>query len=202
MAILRTIEAGWVLATESPEANAEAGELVITERLRDGMRRAVESDKFGWKGRLFVLPGTETRSRPDVFRPDGRTDIPIFLIEIALRYGEHDPHAIIECKRIAGNDTRLCREYVVEGIDRFRTKKYAGNHSTGFMVGYLISGDAGNAAAGINCCLGRKRPSSRGAENLRPSELVDDSGAWRSNHPRTDSSPIEVHHAFLLFSIV
>ena len=196
MAILRTIEAGWVLATESPEANAEAGELVTTERLRDGMRRAVESDKFGWKGRLFVLPGTETRSRPDIFRPDGRTDIPIFLIEIALRYGEHDPHAIIECKRIAGDDTRLCREYVVQGIDRFQTGKYAGNHSAGFMVGYLISSDVETAVAAINRYLNRK---SRSAEDLEPSELVDERWACRSLHPRMDSSSVELHHAFLSF---
>ena len=102
----------------------------MTERLRDGMRTALSSGELPWTRTLVVLPGTESRSRPEVLRPDGRTDISILWIEIFLRFGEHDPHAIIECKRIAGADSGLCREYVVEGIDRFRTGKYAANHAT------------------------------------------------------------------------
>ncbi len=192
--ILRTVEAGWKLASQSLDVNADAREVAITERLRDGMRSALNSGEFPWGQTMVVFPGTESRSRPDVLLPDGRTDIPILLIEIRLRFGEHDPHAIIECKRIAGGDSRLCREYVKEGIDRFRNGKYAGNHSTGFMVGYLVAGSAAAAVAGINHYLNSKR---RLDEELKRSNLIDEPWVWRSSHRRSNTPPIEMHHAFL-----
>lgn len=180
---------------KSPDANEGARETAITTQLRDGMIQAVNGAPE-WKGNIVVLPGTVSRSRSGGRQRDGLTDISIFVIGIFVRFGEHDPHAIIECKRVAGNDTYLCREYVVEGIDRFRTGKYAGNHSIGFMVGYLIASDAETAAAGINRYMSRK---SRVVEELRPSKLVNKSWAWRSHHPREGSSSIELHHAFLSF---
>ncbi len=196
-AILRTVEVGWALGSKSPDANTDVGEVEITERLRDGMRQALRLGRMPWGKTMVVLPGTESRSRPDMLVPDGRTDIPILSIEIFRRFGEHDPHAIIECKRVDGNSAYLCREYVTEGIDRFRTGKYSGNHSTGFMVGYLLAGDEQMAATGINSILTRK---SRYNENLKPSGLVVESWAWGSLHPREGTSPIELHHAFLAFT--
>lgn len=195
-AILRTVEVGWKFALRSSDVNAETGEVGITERLRDGMRFALDSGILPWKT-IVVLPGTESRSQPNVVVPDGRTDIPIFWIEIFLRFGGHDPHAIIECKRVAGNNAHLCREYVVEGIDRFRSGKYSGNHSTGFMVGYLLAGNEQMAATRINKVLTGR---SRCRENLKPSDLVHEPWAWGSSHPREEVSPIDLHHAFLSFA--
>lgn len=195
-AILRTVEAGWKFALESPDVSADAGEVAITERLREGMRRALNSGMFRWENQMFVLPGTESRSSPDIPVPDGRTDIPIFVIGTAERFKDHDPHAIIECKRVVGNDRRLCRQYVVAGIDRFQTGKYAGSHSIGFMTGYLIAGDAEFAVGGVNRYLNGK---SRSAENLQPSILIAESWVWRSRHQREGRSRIELHHALLSF---
>ena len=195
-AVLRTVEAGWTLALQSPDVNTGAGEVEITERLRDGMRCALDSGMLPWKT-MIVLPGTESRSRPDVLLPDGRTDISIQWIDIFLQFRAHDPHAIIECKRVAGNNARLCREYVMEGIDRFRIGRYSGNHSIGFMAGYLITGDASAAALRINRYLNSK---SRRAENLRLSNLISESWVWGSCHQRTTNSPIELHHALLAFA--
>ena len=172
----------------------------MTERLRDGMRSALNGGELPWGRTMIVLPGTESRSRPDVLLPDGRTDIPILWIEIFLRSGEHDPHAIIECKRIAGDDRDLCRKYVVNGIDdRFRTGKYARNHAAGFMAGYLIAGDAGAAARGVNRSLNaiRKNYEPRHDENLKPSHLVAEPWAWTSHHPREAAPAVALHHAFL-----
>ena len=166
----------------------------MTERLRDGMRSALNGGELPWGRTMVVLPGTESRSRPDVLRPDGRTDIPILLIRTFLRFGEHDPHAIIECKRIVGDDTHLCREYVVNGIDRFRTGKYARNHSTGFMAGYLIADRISAAVAGINNYLHGKK---RDDEHLTRSNLIDEPWVRESRHPRSDTVPIVMHHAFL-----
>lgn len=114
-AIMQTVEAGWVRAQEWSDVNVDAYEEPITERLRDGMRQALQHEDLPWSCSMVVLPGTESRSGPDVLLPDGRIDIPILIRSF---YG-HDPHAIIECKRVAGNNARLCREYVKEGIDRF-----------------------------------------------------------------------------------
>ena len=198
-AILRTVENSWTLALRSPDVSADAGEVVMTERLRDGMRAVLDSGGLPWGRTMIVLPGAESRSRPEVLLPDGRTDIPILLIEIFVRHQEHDPHAVIECKRIAGGDARLCREYVVNGIDRFRNGKYAANHAIGFMTGYLIAGAADAAAGGVNAYLdsGRRTGGSRRGETLRLSTLVDEPWAWTSRHPRLKTSAVVLHHAFL-----
>lgn len=199
--ILQTLESGWEIASAYPEVHAVAGEVEITERLRDGMRQARNNKGFRLKLeiKMAVLQGAESRSRPEILTPDGRTDIPIFVIEIFAQYGVHDPHAIIECKRIAGNDAKLCRLYVIEGIDRFQTGKYAGNHRVAFMTGYLISGNAVAAVSGINQYLTGK---GRQAEYLEPSDVIKDSYTWKSAHPRTISSPIELHHAFFRLEAV
>ena len=194
--ILHTIEAGWTLALSSQLLNVALHEVEMTELLRDGMREALKSEELGLKGRMVVLSGTETRSQPEVLSPDGLTDIPIFIIKIFLQIHVHDPHAVIECKRISGTDTNLCRNYVVEGIDRFQTGKYAGQHSTGFMVGYLLCGTAKEAADGVNRYLDNK---SRSEENLIGSTLINKSLAWQSMHKRPSSTAIELHHSFLSF---
>lgn len=194
-AILLTLLAGWQQAGTFNDVNAQAGEVLMTERLRDGMRSKLKSKGHPWGKTLVVLPGTESRSGSAVVIPDGRTDIPLMLIEVFLRTQEHDPHAIIECKRIAGSDTHLCREYVVEGIDRFRTGKYGQNHALGFMVGYVLSGAVGEAADGVNAYLTRV---SRKAEHLEPADVCEEMSSWASQHARAaPSSPVRLHHAFL-----
>lgn len=190
-AILTILAAGWRHAVEHGDIDAQAGEVLITERLRDGMREALKRDGYAWARMLWVFPGTESRSK-NVMLPDGRTDIPLGWLEIFIRRGEHDPHAIVECKRIAGSQTDLCREYVVEGIDRFCTGKYAFNHVIGFMVGYLISGTDNEAAAGVNAYLARR---SRNSEELRRPGAIP--STWVSRHARGLPSPaISLHHAF------
>ncbi len=189
-AILLTLIAGWQQVSALPDVNADAGEVLMTERLRDGMRNALKGG--AWK--LIVLPGTESRSKTSVLLPDGRTDIPLMMIEVFLRTQEHDPHAIIECKRIAGSDRHLCREYVVEGVDRFASGKYGENHAFGFMVGYVLSGTPVEAADGVNAYLGRV---SRSTERLSAADTIGDS-TWYSEHGRAKpSAPVGLHHAFL-----
>jgi len=189
--ILLTLAAGWQRACAAEDVNANAGEVLMTERLRDGMRGALRNSP--WK--LIVLPGTESRSKASVVLPDGRTDIPLMLIEVFLRTQEHDPHAVIECKRIAGSDTHLCREYVVEGMDRFVREKYGENHAIGFMVGYVLSGSPSESADGVNAYLRRVSRS----DCLAPSDISD--GTWQSLHARSKPSmPIRLHHAFLGFA--
>lgn len=177
-AILLTLVAGWQRACGFNDVKAQAGEVLMTERLRDGMRSELNSKGHPWGKMLVVLPGTESRSSSAVVTPDGRTDIPLMLIHEFWRTGEHDPHAIIECKRIVGADTHLYREYVVEGVDRFRTGKYGQNHALGFMVGYVLSGMAVEAANGVNAYLtrvSRKDGASRSRGYLRRSAKLGES---------------------------
>ena len=194
VAILQILDEGWKRASAVPEVHAGIGEVEITECLRKGMTTALRERTTKWSKKMSVLPGTESRSSPEMLRPDGRTDLPIFFSDIREEYNEHDPHAIVECKRVAGNRTDLCREYVVEGVDRYATGKYARNHAVGFMVGYLLSGDAGSAAAGVNAHLTRKR---RQSEHLGPCVIADRPWARSSRHPRGAlTGPIALHHAF------
>ena len=193
-AILQILEAGWERVSGAPDVHAGAGEVEITERLRDGMRAALAAKTAGWCRKMTVLQGTESRSSPDVPRPDGRTDLPIFFTDVREEYDEHDPQAIVECKRIAGSRADLCRQYVVAGIDRFADGKYAGNHAAGFLAGYLLSGNAAEAAAGVNRYLTGQE---RGPEHLRRSTLGDTPWARSSRHPRRAlAEPITLHHAF------
>lgn len=190
-AILLTLAAGWQQACVAADVNVDAGEVLMTERLRDGMRNALKNST--WK--LIVLPGTESRSKSTVVLPDGRTDIPLMMIEIFLRTQEHDPHAIIECKRISGSDTHLCREYVIEGIDRFARGKYGENHAVGFMAGYVLSGTAAESADGVNAYLMR---TSRNADSLELADVYNETQIWKSQHVRQKpSTPIQLHHALL-----
>ena len=181
----------------SPNAHPDAGEVQITECLRTGMKEALAETAADWCKKLTVLPGTESRSSTSVSTPDGLTDIPIFFHDIREELGEHDPHAIIECKRVAGKNTKLCRLYVVEGIDRFKTGKYAGNHAVGFMAGYLLSGDADAATKGINKYLTGKK---RQAEHLGSSKIPNVPWVRSSRHSRPKpAKPIDIHHAFFGF---
>ena len=202
VAILQVLAAGWWRALKSPHVDPDATdtEVPITESLRRGMRSELNESDAPWCRKMTILPGTESSSSPDVVRPDGIVDIPVFFADIRERLGEHDPHAIIECKRVSGGHANLCRLYVTEGIDRFASGKYAGNHTDGFMVGYLISGDTESAVTGINAYLTRSR---RCREHLGSCQVFDAPWARSSIHGRPEPpAPIELHHAFFGFSLL
>ena len=179
--VLDILEAGWTRATGYERMCHEVGEVRITECLRSGMREALSERFADWCKNMTILPGTEYRSESSASLPEGITDIPIFFQNIRHAYDDHEPHAIIECKRISGGNANLCRLYVVEGIDRFRTGKYAARHVIAFMAGYMLTGDATAAATGINRYLSRRR---RESEHLSYASSVGTASVWISSHPR------------------
>lgn len=193
--VLRTVEAGWARALALPDVTRDRWEVDLTERLRDSMRLALED--LPWRGTMVVLSGTQSRSRPEVLRPDGLTDIPLIWIDLFRTFEEHDPHAIVECKRIAHTDPDLCNDYISEGIDRFRTGKYSLNHAVAFMVGYVLDGTEQTAVVAINKRLRRDK---RSDELLAPSDLISEPWVYTSTHSRDQTGRIEVHHAFLTFA--
>jgi hypothetical protein len=189
--IVRTIELGWEIARAHPEVVSTAGEVTMTECLRDGMREALKAHDLPWRKKMIVAPGTESRSQPGLTAPDGRTDIPIFLFPVFEELEEHDPHAIAECKRVCEYDATLAREYVVEGIDRFRTGKYSENHAHGFMIGYLISGTESGAVAKVNKYL-------EGQSRIGDMLSDNDGPVWKSTHSRAPSDlSISLNHIML-----
>ena len=187
--VLKMIEEGWAYAKEIG-ATAKDLERPLTERLRCGMRNAKSRPES-----IIVLSSAESRSSQASLVPDGLTDIPLFLLEIYFQSSVQDPHAIIECKRIAGTDKDLRREYVVNGIDRFRDGKYSSRHKAAFMVGFVLRGTVDDAANGVNKYLaGRKR-----TERLIPSTFLVRSWLRESKHRRLAHGLIVLHHAFLSF---
>ena len=195
--ILRTISRGWRMALARTAARPGTPEVELNEMLRDGMRDAVEPRLRGRGPRMLVPGGTETRSTPDVLAPDGRTDIPLHFLSLLEELHNHEPHAIVECKRVAGSNTQLCRRYVVRGIDRFVDGQYGARHAAGFMAGYVESGSVGRAVGGINGFLGRKN---RRDEQLGPARGMGREWTRSSRHPRTGGrAPMILHHAFLEF---
>ena len=195
--ILTIIEAGWRHAATRGEVDAAMPEVDLNARLRASMVAAVNARVVRSYRKISVLPGTEARSDSGV--PAGFTDIAIHLRDVRDRQRDHGPHAVIECKRVTGNDATLCRRYVVDGIDdRFIGAKYAGGHRTAFMAGYVLSGSIEAAAAGINRYLANRR---RAAERLADCTALPASWARSSRHPRPSSEPplIDLLHAFLTF---
>lgn len=196
--ILQTIRRGWDRVRQLSEVRAGTPEVELNVWLRKGMTEAVEPRKRGPGPRMRISMGTETLSDDSIRVPDGRVDIAIDFPAILEALQDHDPHAIIECKRVAGTDSRRCREYVTEGIDRFASGKYGGRHAVGFMVGYLESGTADLAAQGINRYLDFR---GRSTEHLGPAVVLDADWARSSRHPRQGyAEPLDLHHAFLAFA--
>lgn len=116
-AILLTLQRGWAIAGITTK-HATAGEVVITERLSDGMRAAINSGQYPWSKSFIIAPGTESRSSLGVATPDGRTDIPIYLIEVFLRYGEHDPTRLLSAN--ASTMRMLWRGSIASGQENTR----------------------------------------------------------------------------------
>ena len=194
--ILTILNAGWYRVLARVEVGPAAGEVVLTGHLLAGMQAAVNDRAVSSHKRISVLPGTESRSGTDV-TPSGLTDISIHLRDIRERTRDHGPHAIIECKRVAGSEAGLCRLYVVEGIDRFRTGQYSDRHVVAFMAAYVLSGSVDAATGGINRYLSGR---GRAAERLNRCTVLTEAWARSSRHPRRPpATPIDVHHAFLTF---
>ncbi|HLF98553.1 MAG TPA: hypothetical protein VI457_15535 [Methylococcaceae bacterium] len=192
--ILRVVIEGWAIARQNPKVHPEAMEVPMTECLREGMRQALVS-LSSWNKTLIIAPGAESKSDPEMPIPDGRTDIPIYSWDIFSQTCEHDPHVIIECKRITESDSHLTREYIVEGMDRFRTGKYGGNHGKGFMVGYVLSGKSLPIVASINLFLDKH---GRRSEHLKSSTNPGCEGTWTSRHPRAGAmKAIDLLHIML-----
>lgn len=197
IAVLRMLVAGWTHALQNPALNPGSGEVEITEHLREGMREALRQGVISKAKGIIVAPGTQSVSGDAGRKPDGLTDIALYFQRIREEYDEHDPHAIVECKRVSGNDAHLCRLYVVEGIRRFAMGQYAGRHAFAFMAGYLLEGRAEEAVGRVNRYIERHENPS---EILHSSTDLDHPQTWRSQHARPKAlRPIEICHVILEF---
>ena len=183
LTVLTAIADGWRVATENDSLTANLGEREVTRWLIGGMRRTM-----GHLG-VTVARGTET--------PEGNVpDICISFQRLREDEGEHEPHVVVECKRVAGSDSTLCARYVRQGMIRFKEGKYGKRRTHGFMVGYLLSGSDDEAVERINVYLMRHWSD---ADCLQKTELSTSLAVWQSRHSRPTEEPIEVMHQFLAF---
>lgn len=65
----------------------------------------------------------------------GRIDI---TLEFLHQFGDEDAYVAVECKRVRPGDSTLNGSYVINGVHRFVTGKYAAGHEWGFMLGYVL----------------------------------------------------------------
>lgn len=183
LTVLTAIADGWQAATGNDSLTASLGEREVTRWLIGGMRRTM-----GHLG-VTVARGTET--------PEGNVpDICISFQKLREEKDEHEPHVVVECKRVAGDDSELCRLYVRKGMSRFKERKYGKRRFHGFMVGYLMSGSGDEAVEGINVYLVRHWGE---ADCLKKTELSTSLAVWQSRHSRPAEQPIEVMHQFFAF---
>ena len=183
LTILGAIANGWRAAIRNHELTPAIVEKKMTRWLIGGMRRCIKD-----RG-TTIARGTET--------PRGNVpDICISFRRLREELGEHEPHAVVECKKVAGNDSTLCRRYVRHGIDRFASRKYGARSQYGFMVGYVVAGSAAGCVDGINRYLARHKSES---DCLEPDALPTAFPVWLSRHVRKPLSPIEIKHQFLGF---
>ena len=200
--ILRLIKAGWDAVCRDGHVDSGCDEREMTEVLLEGMRSHLDSrrgsangDSVEWRDNITVARGTEVAPGRGHSGVRGIPDIAVYFHDIRVRRNDHDPHAVVECKRVSGSRLRLCQLYVFRGIDRFVSGKYAGHHSVGFMIGYLLEGSVSMAVDGINAYL---------SNGLRPSEVLIpfDSQCLDSVHISRHarpmlSTPVVIHHTFL-----
>ena len=110
LTVLKAIADGWAAATENDMLKASLGERELTRWLIVGMRRTMRD--LG----VTVARGTET--------PEGNVpDICISFQTLREEEDEHEPHAVVECKRVSGSDSTLCARYVRKGLIRFKERK-------------------------------------------------------------------------------
>lgn len=126
----------------------------------------------------------------------GRIDI---TLQYAHQFGDEDNCLVIECKRVAPDDSTLISKYVDEGVDRFATGKYSLGHGLGFMLGYVLRVPIGMLAARID-----EKIQSRYGESARLSVVPPHRyslSMHRGNVPQGNTSRIVLIHIFVDMSV-
>ena len=188
--VLRVIKAGWQKALACPDVNRDTREVDLNGRLMEGMRAAVDAKVVRSHRKISVLPGTDSWSDNAGAAADGLTDITIHLRDIRERQQSHGPHAVIECKRVAGNDSDLCRLYVTEGVDRFESGEVCRRAWIGVHGGLRCSRERRRSGYRSECVPGQARPWTRGARAFDGARRRMDENEYA--HPRRERSTLGV----------
>lgn len=183
LTVLTAIADGWQAAIGNDSLTTRLDEPEVTRWLIGGMRRTMRG--LG----VTISRSTETAE-------GNKPDICISFQRLREEEGEHEPHVVVECKRVAGDDSGLCGLYVRKGMSRFKERKYGKRRFHGFMVGYLTSGSSDEAVEGINAYLVRHWSD---ADCLSKTKLSTSLEVWQSRHSRPTEEPIDLMHQFLAF---
>lgn len=124
-------------------------------------------------------------------------------IDIAVSWSLEDTDFYsIECKRLSNG--KLSKEYVIQGMERYRGGRYAADKPFGAMIGYVISGRIDDMPRHINDQL-KKHPTWSETDRLVKYEPVRDCWTlYSSRHKRDSNFPdIRLVHMFIdLTSVV
>ncbi|MDO4584041.1 MAG: hypothetical protein Q4D62_08045 [Planctomycetia bacterium] len=140
----------------------------FTEKLK-----TVQRERF-WEESLFL----ETQinyPKPKDSSPGYAARSPCIDIHFETHFSGKSVHCYFEAKKIKGNESSLSRLYVIEGMDRFLTKRYPPGH----MVAYLVEGNLQDAVAKINRYLCRKQREDERLRSIQSEKMPD---CFESNH--------------------
>jgi hypothetical protein len=146
---LSTALNAWNSVRASGRVSAKSRETQIAGELCSGMWDILEGQT---EPPLFRVEEEVGTRGPGARMPTGRVDIKIIG---GFRY--HD-FLLIECKRVRGDRRTLAKKYVLEGVMRFVSGRYAPGHPLGVLFGFVISGTPPQAAALIEIELAAHPP--------------------------------------------
>lgn len=176
-----------------PKPTRAEHETVISRSLRNALRQTKNSTRF-----LPCLIDREVvEDDPDTAEEKGRIDIRF------IHGCNESVYFAFECKRLNvsanGRHKSLAHEYVVDGMMRFVTDKYAAGLHQGGMIGFVMDGDPEAATAKVDAEVRasvRALRMPRGA-GLEPSSVFGAEAAVReTRHPRRKPT-LTLHHLFL-----
>jgi len=101
-----------------------------------------------------------------------------------------------ECKRLSIDQSKLLQEYVVNGVNRFTSGKYASKCSVSAMIGYVQNGKISDVVSALELLM----KNANLKENL-VRILHEPNPEYKTVHIRdTDSESIVLHHLFFDFT--
>ena len=101
-----------------------------------------------------------------------------------------------ECKRLSIGQSKLIQEYIVNGVNRFTSGKYASKCSVSAMIGYVQDGQVSDIVAALEPLM----KNTNLEENLI--RILNESNPeYKTVHIRdTDAQAIVLHHLFFDFT--
>ena len=200
-----TIQA-YQLMRQARVAERSWEENVFTLRLGNDYIRPIAFDR-----NLPLRVSVRTKIHTEAMRTGKQKTIEAKEIDLQIfDTGEreyHRKHFVWEAKCVGDKHTNpaystLNSEYVNEAIYRFIRCEYSAGLNDAGVLGYVLAGEVATIIGDINQSMSRihRNPALPMSNNLHSTpSIASFQHIYRSNHTRTDSTNIQLHHLFLTF---